>query len=84
MYIFPFLFFLPLVSDPKTAYGKFHANNALLILFMYVIASILVWTFIIPAVLWTAAFVYQILGIISAVKGSTKPLPLIGSLVLIK
>lgn len=84
MYIIPVLFFIPLVAeDYKNPYGKFHANNALLIFIMEVIASILAFTIIVPIVFWIASVVFMILGIISAVKGEDKPLPIIGAINLI-
>ena len=85
MYIIPILFFLPLIMDDfKNPYCKFHANNALLILLMYVIASILIFTIIVPIVLYIAAFIFFIMGIISAVNGTDTPLPLIGKIIIIK
>ena len=38
--IFPILFFLPMVSDSNSAYGKFHANSALLVLLYWIVAGI--------------------------------------------
>lgn len=84
MYIIPILFFIPLVAeDYKNPYGKFHANNCLLILLMHVISSVLAFTVIVPIVFTIAAIVYVILGIISAVNGDDKPLPIIGTINLI-
>lgn len=84
MYIIPILFFLPLVAeDYKNEYGKFHANQALLILLMWVISSILSFTIIVPLVFGIAAFVFIIMGIISALNGTTTPLPIIGTINLI-
>lgn len=85
MYIIPILFFLPLVMDEfKNDYCKFHANQALLIFLMYIIASVLVFTIIVPIVFYIAAFIFFVMGIISAVNGTDKPLPIIGGIKLIK
>lgn len=84
MYIIPILFFIPLVSEEyKTPYGKFHANQALLILIMGIIANVLAFTIIVPVVLGIAALVFVIMGIVSAYTGTDKPLPIIGNFNLI-
>lgn len=38
--VFPILFFLPIVTNPKTEFGTFWANQALLLLLLSVVASI--------------------------------------------
>ena len=51
--VFPILFFLPIVTNPKTEFGTFWANQALLLLLLSVVASItagivigiLIWIF---------------------------------------
>ncbi|MGI6333718.1 MAG: hypothetical protein ACOX1A_03725 [Saccharofermentanales bacterium] len=84
MYIISILFFLPLVADEyKNAYGKFHANQALLILLMQVISSVLAFTFVVPLIFGIAALIFIVLGIISAVNGTNTPLPIIGTINLI-
>ena len=84
MYIIPILFFIPLVAeDYKNAYGKFHANQVLLILLLHVISSVLAFTVIVPIVFSIAALVFVIMGIISALNGTNTPLPLIGNINLI-
>jgi len=82
-YIIPILFFLPLVSGEKTAYGTFHANQALILFIAWIISSILTIA-IIGLVLYIACFVFMILGIVSACNGSKKPLPGIGAIKIIK
>lgn len=83
MYIIPILFFLPLVAqDYNNPYGKFHANNCLLIFILGIIASILS-VIIIGFLIYIFYVVLVIMGIISALNGTDTPLPLIGKINLI-
>jgi len=83
MYIIPILFFLPLVApEYNNPYGKFHANNCLLILLVGIIASILV-AIIIGFLVYIFYVVLVVLGIVSALNGTDTPLPLIGNINLI-
>jgi len=91
-YIFPILFFIPLITDAKNSpFAKFHANQQLdLLLFYvagYIVASILSFLLIgliLFPILWIASLVFMILGIINASKGEMKTLPIIGGIHLIK
>ncbi|MFA6047335.1 MAG: DUF4870 domain-containing protein [Parcubacteria group bacterium] len=91
-YIFPILFFVPLVSDAKNSpFAKFHANQQLNFLLFtvvgYIASTILTFIFI-GILLWfivmIASIVFMILGIINASKGEMKKLPVIGGFQLIK
>ncbi len=95
-----FLFFLPLVSCPDSKYGRFHANQGLLLLLAF-IAAIIVDT-IISAILttiswrlWTIANLFTlviyipitvvgILGLVNGFSGKAKELPFIGKYRIIK
>ena len=90
-YIIPILFFIPLVTEAKNSpFAKFHANQQLNLLLAAIavnvvgtIIPILGWFIILP--LGTILiFVLAIMGIINAVKGELKKLPIIGGLELIK
>lgn len=81
--IFPILFFLPLVVEPKTAFGTFWANQSLLLLIAYLISGVLCFIFI-GYVLYVAVIVFWIMAIVSVCKDEMKPLPLIGEIVIIK
>ncbi len=88
MYIFPILFFIPLLQNPKEQFSMFHANQVL-ILFIMSIASYIIA--ILPIIGWIATFVIgifsllcKILGIIAVVNGQFKPLPIIGKFQIIK
>ncbi|HJZ11846.1 MAG TPA: DUF4870 domain-containing protein [Acidobacteriota bacterium] len=92
-YIFPILFFVPLVTEDgkKSAFAKFHANQQLNFLLFVVIGYIVafVLTFVLIGALlfpliWIASIVFMVMGIVNAAGGKTKPLPLIGGFTLIK
>jgi len=90
------LFFLPLVVTPVTRYGKFHANQGLLLLLTSVAGGIVIaiLSAIFVAISWRMIFlssllyslfylgiaVLAVLGIVNALNGKAKPLPLIGNL----
>ena len=85
---FGVLFFLPLVCCKDSPYGKFYANQGLLI-FLISIATYVV--IIIPVLGWIAApiigianLVFAILNAINANKGVRKGIPLLGGIELIK
>lgn len=86
-YIFPFLFFLPLVTDAKdNAFAKYHANQQLLLLLFLIIGNtaasiltvILIGILLYPVV-WIFGLVCMVLGIMNVVNDREKPLPLIGT-----
>lgn len=87
-YIFPFLFFLPLVTDAKdNAFAKYHANQQLLLLLFLIIGNtaasiltvILIGILLYPVV-WIYGLVCMVLGIMNVVNDREKPLPLIGTI----
>lgn len=87
-YIFPILFFLPLVTDTKeNTFAKYHANQQLLLLLFLIIGNtaasiltvILIGLLLYPVV-WIFGLVCMILGIVNVVNEREKPLPLIGNI----
>lgn len=77
------IFFLPLIACPDSRFGRYHANQALL-LFITCVAGIVVLS-IIPIIGWLllpvfslVVFVFAILGLINGLGGKVKELPLIG------
>ena len=89
-YIIPLLFFVPMLSEKKSPFGMFHANQQLALLITAVIVQIvgtvipiLGWFIILPFGM-IAVFVFAIIGIINSSKGEMKPLPLIGGFSIIK
>ena len=91
-YILPILFFIPLLSDESkhSPFVKFHANQQLVLLIFAIVVNIV--GSIIPLIGWFLIlplgciflFVLAITGIIRAVKGEMKKLPLIGGIEIIK
>ena len=80
-----FIFFLPLLVDSKNEFGRFHANQGLLVLILSIVASIV--GSIISILGWVGSIlvlVLAIIGIINASKEEMKELPLIGSIKIIK
>ena len=87
------LFFLPLVGCPQSRFGRFHANQGLLVLICGVIVGLIstilglilpVLGAIIGGILGLVNLVFVILGILNAAQGRAKELPLIGSIRFIK
>ena len=90
-YIFPILFFIPLITEDgkKSPFAKFHANQQLVLLIGWVVVNVLGG--IIPVlgwfVIWPIGTIFliivAIMGIVNAAKGEMKELPLIGGIKLI-
>lgn len=82
------LWLIPLLVAPKSGFARFHVNQGLVLW----IANILIgFLAIIPILGWIAAFVcgiisfvLMILGIINAVQGVAKELPIVGKFSLLK
>lgn len=87
-YIFPILFFVPLVIEDLKAnpFSKFHANQQLVLLLAAIVVNIvggvipvLGWFVILP-IGSIILIVIAVIGIINAAKGQQKPLPIIGKI----
>ncbi|MFA6940136.1 MAG: hypothetical protein WCQ54_04030 [Clostridiaceae bacterium] len=83
------IFFLPLIVCPDSPFGKFHANQGLLLLITGAAGEIVLG--LIPIIGWIlmplfslAILIIGILGIINAFNGKAKELPLIGKYKIIK
>lgn len=80
------LFFIPLLTAKDSRFAMYHANQGL-VLFLALLAINIVGT-IIPFIGWVliiplgnlAVIALAIIGILHAVKGVCKPLPLIGGI----
>ena len=79
-YIIPLLFFLNMNKGPDE---RIHANQQLLLLLTWIIGSIL-YMVLIGIFVHLFALILMIIGIVNAVNGKAKPLPLIGGIKLIK
>lgn len=84
-----FIFFLPLIVCSDSPYGKFHANQGLLLLITSIAGSVVLG--IIPVIGWVilpffslAVFIFGIIGLINALNGKSKELPIIGKYRIIK
>ncbi len=82
------LFIIPLIAAPNSYYAKFHANQGLLLFIMEMVCAAI---FAIPIVGWIVgtigevlAVVFTIMGIINALSGKAKELPIIGKYRIIK
>jgi len=94
------IFFLPLIACPQSPFGKFHANQGLLVLILSVGGSIVLGILqaIVLAIFWVLGILFTliwivfpililvlvIMGMVSASKGEMKPLPIIGKFTIIK
>ena len=94
-YILPFLFFLPLVQDSSknNAFARFHANQQLILLILwvavqFVLSNVLymvmsMGAYTIMPLLNLVILVLAILGIVHAAQGEMKELPVVGKFKLI-
>ena len=76
-----FIFFVPLIMEDakRNKFVMFHTEQAILLLILNIIALIITMvTCGIGFVLYIPVLIFYVLGIINAVKGEAKPLPLIG------
>ena len=87
-YIFPLLFFIPLVTDAKTSpFARFHANQQLVyFIFSYsaafvsaILMIVLIGYCLFPLVA-LANLTLMILGIVNAANNRMTPLPVIGGI----
>lgn len=85
---FGILFFLPLVTHPNSSFGKFHANQGLMLLLFNIVVSFVLTVTIIGVVLlpilYILTLVLFIMGIMNALNLKKKRLPLIGGFDIIK
>ena len=82
------LFFLPLVASPNSRFGRFHANQGLILLILSVIGGILnIFPFIgglLSSLVGLAVFILFLFGLINTLSGFAKELPFIGNISIIK
>ncbi len=83
------IFFLPLVAAQDSAFGRFHANQGLLLLIVGFVGNFVLT--IIPVIGWLLIpfftlfiFVLALMGFVNTINGKAKELPIIGSYQLIK
>ena len=86
------LFLVPLLAAKDDAFARYHANQGLVLFIANIAAAIAgfilgfipVIGIIVAWIIRIALFVLMILGIINALKGEMKPLPLIGGIEILK
>lgn len=83
------IFFLPLIACPDSPFGKYHANQGLLLFITGFVGSIVLG--IIPIIGWLMfpffallIFAFAVIGFVNAINGKAKELPIIGKYSLIK
>jgi len=83
------IFFLPLVACPESRYGRFFANQGLLLFILSVAGSIILT--MIPFIGWVllpffsiAILILGIIGLVNGLSGKAKEIPLIGKFRLLK
>lgn len=81
------LFLIPLFLAKDSKFARFHVNQGILLFivsFILGLLSAIPFIGIVFKILNVVAFVFAILGIINAVQGKAKELPIIGKYTLIK
>lgn len=90
MAILAYIFFLiPLLAAKDSKFAMYHANQGLILFLcmvgLYVVGVVVPFIGLILLLIGKLAFlVFMIIGIINAAKGEMKPLPVIGTVTLIK
>lgn len=87
--LFGFTFFLPLVACPNSSFGRFYANQGLLLFVTSLINSFFIVKLpvvglLLGGVLGFAVLVCYIIEIIGAAQGIAKRVPVLGMIELIK
>lgn len=83
------LFFLPLLACPESPFGKFHANQGLLLLIFaiggcFILGLLPVLNILLVPLYSLLIMVLAIMGLVNGLGGKAKELPLIGRFRLIK
>lgn len=79
----PFMFFLQLVACPNSPYGRYYANQCLLLFLCDVVAGLT--SFIVIGIfIGIAGLVFAILNAVNANSGIRKGIPLLGNIEIIK
>lgn len=82
------LFIVPLLAAPKSPFAKFHANQGCVLFIAGVALGLVAWIpilgWIVGFVGWVFLLVLAIMGIVNALNGEMKKLPLLGDIEIIK
>ena len=82
------IFLIPLIAAKESPFARFHTNQGLLLVIAAVISSVIsaipVIGWIIAPIVGIAVTVFAVMGIINALNGKAKELPLIGKFRILK
>ncbi len=83
------LFFLPLICCPGSPFGKFHANQALMLFIVAWVGNIALRFIpfigaILNPIFGIVVLIFSIRGLINTLNGQAKELPIIGSYRILK
>lgn len=83
------IFFLPLIAAPDSAFGRFHANQGLLLLIVsvaggFILGLIPIIGWVLMPIFWIGVMVLGIMGLINGLNGKAKELPLFGKYTILK
>lgn len=85
---FPIIFFLPLVACKNSAYGRFYANQGLILLvlcfIMGLISRIPLIGWLIGGIVALIVLIFGIINVVNAYKGARKGIPVFGGIEIIK
>lgn len=81
------LVFVPIFAARNSKFAKFHANNGLVIFIMWILCNILRVIPIVKHFVWIISIliaIVDIIGLVQAIKGEAKPMPVISDIKIIK
>ena len=82
------IFFLPLIACPSSRFGRYHANQGLLVLLLGIVLYLVQWIPFIGGIIFftggVCLFVLMLMGIGNAAQGKMVPLPVIGGFTLLR
>jgi uncharacterized membrane protein len=83
------IFFIPLLAAGDSKFARWHANQAFILVILAIANNILGW--LLPfgigwltLIIGLGIFVLWIIGIVGAINGKAKPLPVIGGITIFK
>lgn len=82
---FPIIFFLPLVACKGSAYGRFYANQGLILFVLcFIMGLIYKVSIIIGGIVALIVLIFGIINVVNAYKGARKGIPVFGGIEIIK
>lgn len=81
------LVFVPVFAAKNSKFARFHANNGLVIFIAWILSNILLVIPIVRHFVWIISIIVaivDIIGLIQAIKGEAKPIPVISDIQIIK